>query len=163
MQVSPHSATLATPAEPRSRWETTAYWVWGLIALVIGIRIGLVEPDPRRNNVYLKVFASAGEAFAHSRDLYFRPDGSTTGFRYPPLAAALFVPFAACGARLGSILWRVLSFAALLLGLRACFAADFPFRTSSRQRACTLKCSTVSSCTDLAGSFASENGWVASM
>ena len=108
--------------------------MWALLALGIAIRIGLVEADPRRNNVYLKVFAQAGEAFARGESLYLLPDGLTTGFRYPPLSAAIFTPFALCGPVLGSLLWRAVNFGVLLLGIRACFRAGFPVPLGSAAR-----------------------------
>ncbi len=122
----------------RSRWEVAGLWVWGLLALGIAIRIGLVEADPRRNNVYLKVFAEAGDAFAQGRSLYYLPDGTRTGFRYPPLTAAVFTPFALCGPIVGSLLWRALNFGVLLAGLRACFRAGFPCRLDSAPRGVLL-------------------------
>ena len=55
------------------------------VALALGIAIRLaVEPDLERQNVWLKVFAPAAEAFVGGRDLYTLEGG----FRYPPLAAA---------------------------------------------------------------------------
>ncbi|MEO6598011.1 MAG: glycosyltransferase family 87 protein [Planctomycetota bacterium] len=113
-------------------------WLWVVLTLVVTVRLGLVEQDPRRNNVYLKVFAAAGGAFRHGEDLYVASDGSNFGFRYPPLAAVFFVPFAMCGAVLGSILWRIVSLATVLLALRACFRAGFPMVMSSRERGIVL-------------------------
>ncbi|MCA8966540.1 MAG: DUF2029 domain-containing protein [Planctomycetes bacterium] len=120
-------------AAPRSRWETAAIWLCVLAALGMAGRL-LFASDPARNNVYLKVFAPAADAFWARRDLYL--EGS--GFRYPPLVAALLWPFAACGPVLGSILWRALNFVVLLLGLRACNRAGLPAALTSGERALLL-------------------------
>lgn len=116
-----------------SRWETAAIWLCVLTALGIAGRL-VFASDPQRNNVYLKVFAPAAEAFWARRDLYL--EGS--GFRYPPVVAALLWPFAACGPVLGSTLWRALNFAVLLLGLRACNRAGFPSVFTSAERGVLL-------------------------
>jgi len=99
--------------------------------MTIGIaaRFVLVS-DPARANVYLKVFAPAALAFADGQPLY--AEGS--GFRYPPLCAALFLPFAWCGPVLGSIVWRLFNVLVLGLGVRATFHAGFPDPLSSRER-----------------------------
>jgi hypothetical protein len=122
-----------TGSRSRSRWETAAIWLYGLAALGIAARL-LFGKNLEHNNVYLKVFAPAGEAFWARRDLYL--EGS--GFRYPPLVAALLGPFAACGPLLGSLLWRALNFAVLVLGLRALTRAGLPFALNSRERALVL-------------------------
>lgn len=106
---------------------------WAALAAGVALRF-LVVADPARNNVYLKVFAPAPEAFFAGRDLYLK----ASGFRYPPLCAALLWPFAACGPVLGSILWRAVNLAVLLLGVRAVFSAPLPSAFTSPQRAVFL-------------------------
>jgi hypothetical protein len=133
----------------RSGVETAAYVLWAITATGIAVRLSLVEHDPHFHNVYLKVFAAAGDAFWNHGDLYFAADGTKTGFRYPPLAAAWFVPFASCGPVLGSLLWIALNFAALLLGLRTCFRTGFPFVLTSPQRAGVLVISVLIGITSL--------------
>lgn len=119
-----------TGSPTRSRWETAAIWLCGLAALGIAARLSFGK-SLEHNNVYLKVFAPAGEAFWARRDLYL--EGS--GFRYPPLVAALLGPFAACGPLLGSLLWRALNFVVLVLGLQALTRVQMPFVLTSRERA----------------------------
>lgn len=113
----------------RSKWEVAAWWVWGLMMVIVAARIAFAA-DPARNNVYLKVFDPAARGFLAGRDLY----DPTSGFRYPPVAAALFVPFAWCGPVLGSVLWRVFNVGMLLAGVRAARRAGFPAALSSRER-----------------------------
>lgn len=124
-----HSADAAAPSSPRSHWETLALVLLALVFVGVVGRL-LFASDVSRQNVYLKVFVPAAEAFVAGQDLYAEQDT----FRYPPLAAAMLVPFAACGPLLGSILWRTLMWALLLLALRASFRAGFPFPLTSRER-----------------------------
>lgn len=127
MKHEAYDSRAAGPA--RSRWELAGYAVWLLLAVGIAIRF-VVAVNPARNNVYLKVFAPAAEAFAAGGPLY----GLDGGFRYPPLCAALLLPFAKSGAILGSILWRGLNLLVLWLGVRATFRSGFPFALDSRER-----------------------------
>lgn len=105
-----------------------------MLLLVLVLR-PLLAADPTHNNVYLTVFAPAARAFAAQRDLY---SGGSDVFRFPPIAAALLLPFEMCGDRLGSSLWRVLNWAVLLLGIRAAFRSGFPFAHSRGERAVVL-------------------------
>lgn len=103
-----------------------------LVGLLVGVGLRLAfAADPARQNVYLKVFAEAGKAFAEGRPLYAKEGG----FRYPPLAAALVVPFAATGPVVGSILWRVCMWLGCVVGLASAFRRGFPFAPTSRERA----------------------------
>jgi hypothetical protein len=108
---------------------------WLLLLSVLVLR-PLCEGDPTRNNVYLTVFAPAARAFAEQRELY--RGGGSEEFRFPPVAAALLVPFELCGDRLGSSLWRVLNWLVLLLGIRATFRAAFPMAMTRGERAVVL-------------------------
>jgi len=126
----------------RSRWESAAIAAFATLVLGVVVRL-LLENDPRHNNVYLKVFATAAQDFLAGRDLYLAP-GMNGGFRYPPLGAALLVPFAVCGPVLGSILWRLANVAVLVIGVRAVLRAGLPFVLSSRERALVLGVLTVS-------------------
>lgn len=116
------------PSPSRSRWERAGLGLWLLLAIAIAAR--LLFADPRHNNVYLKVFAPAAQAFADGRPLY----GADSGFRYPPLCAALLWPFALVGPVLGSIAWRALNLAVLWAGVRAVLRRRFPFALDSRER-----------------------------
>ncbi|HEX5050141.1 MAG TPA: glycosyltransferase family 87 protein [Planctomycetota bacterium] len=119
--------------QPRPRVEVVAIAAWTLLALGVVVRM-FVERDPERNNVYLKVFAPAARAFLEQRDLY----DVDSGFRYPPLCAALFLPFELCGARLGSVLWRAANFAALLWGAASVLRVGFPVVLGRGERAVFL-------------------------
>lgn len=118
----------AAPA-PRSRWEIAGLVAFGLLLLGVSVRLGFAS-DLRRQNVYLKVFAHAGEAFAAGQPLYELEHG----FRYPPVAAAAFVPFTWFGPLLGSIVWRCTSAAVLFLAALATLRAGFPRPYTSRER-----------------------------
>jgi hypothetical protein len=126
----------------RSRWEWMAMAAFATLVIGVVVRL-LLASDPRHNNVYLKVFAPAAQDFVAGRDLYLAP-GVNGGFRYPPLCAALFVPFAVCGPVLGSILWRLANVLVLVIGVRAMLRAGLPFVLSSRERALMLGVLTVS-------------------
>src|ERR1041384_2073274 len=104
-----------------------------LVLLAVLVLRPLLEGDPGRNNVYLTVFAPAARAFAEQRELY--RGGGSEEFRFPPVAAALLVPFELCGDRLGSSLWRVLNWLVLLLGIRGTFRAAFPMGMTRGGRA----------------------------
>jgi hypothetical protein len=115
----------------RSHWERAARLAWMVLAAGIALRLCFAI---EHNNVYLKVFAPAPDAFFAGRELY----ELSGGFRYPPMCAVQLWPFAACGPLLGSILWRAVNLAVLLHGVRAVFAAPLPAPFSSRQRALFL-------------------------
>ncbi len=117
------------PAQPTTRTETVGRAALLLVLVGIAVRL-LVAADPHKQNVYLKVFAPAAEAFAAGRDLY----ALEGGYRYPPLAAALVVPFAWCGPLLGSILWRLGLWLGCVAGLASAFRCGFPFSPTSRER-----------------------------
>jgi hypothetical protein len=107
---------------------------WAVLLLAIVLR-PLLTDDLAHNNVYLTVFAPAARDFAEQRDLY---RGGADEFRFPPLAAALLVPFELCGDRLGSSLWRLLNWLVLLAGIRSTFRCAFPFALSQGERAIVL-------------------------
>ncbi|MCY2955426.1 MAG: glycosyltransferase family 87 protein [Planctomycetota bacterium] len=132
--VSTKSLSRAVGISPRrSRWEDVAIVAWLVLGLALAVKLTLAS-DLNRQNVYLKVFAPAAEAFWARTDLY----AASSGFRYPPICAALLWPFAACGPLLGSIAWRLLNLIVLFSGLRACARAGLPARLSSHERAVVL-------------------------
>lgn len=120
--------------QPRSQiWERIALGAW--LALALGITLRLVfAADLARQNVYLKVFAPAAEAFQARMPLY--AEGS--GFRYPPACAWMLGAFEAMGPLLGSIVWRLVNMAVLLAGLRACIRVGLPAHLRSGERAFVL-------------------------
>ncbi|MEZ6036670.1 MAG: glycosyltransferase 87 family protein [Planctomycetota bacterium] len=115
----------------RPRLERAAFVVWALLVLGVLGRVAF-DPNPEHNNVYLKVFAKAAHAFESQTDAYGAAEG---GYRYPPACTVLLVPFELCGPRLGSVLWRLLNIAALLLGVFAVLRAGFPMALSRAERA----------------------------
>lgn len=114
---------------PHHRLETVGRIAFALLGIGIALRLSFAG-DLARQNVYLKVFAPAASAFASGGDLYTLEGG----FRYPPLAAAMLLPFTWCGDRLGSILWRLLNWWVLWCGVRAMFASQWPRPLASRDR-----------------------------
>lgn len=119
------------PGDRRPALERVAIVVWCLLVLGIVGRLAF-GPDPAHNNVYLKVFAEAARAFREQRDAYADSEG---GYRYPPACSALLVPFELCGPRLGSILWRIVNFAAVFAGVAAALRAGFPLALRRAERA----------------------------
>lgn len=119
----------AAAREPRHRLETVGRIAFALLGIGIALRL-LFATDLARQNVYLKVFARAAEAFAGGGDLYTLEGG----FRYPPLAAVLLLPFTWCGDRWGSILWRAANWLVLWLGVRAALAQQWPRPLASSER-----------------------------
>lgn len=121
----------STERGSRSPWEAAGILVFAAMAIGIAIRLALaLETDPGRQNVWLKVFAPAAEAFVAGADLY-DPD---SGFRYPPIVAAAMVPFTWLGPLGSSIVWRWVMLGLLAAGVRACMRAGFPFAMTSRER-----------------------------
>ena len=123
----------STPPPNRSRWETAG--VVAFVVMAVGIAGRLVVERLRhghvqRQNVWDGVFAPAAEAFVAGADMYTE----TSGFRYPPLAAALMVPFTWLGPLVGSIVWRWVLLLGLGLAVRNCLRAGFPFVMTSRER-----------------------------
>ena len=104
-------------------------------ALALGITLRLVfAADLARQNVFLKVFVPAAEAFQARLPLY--AEGS--GFRYPPACAWMLGAFEAMGPLLGSIAWRLCNMAVLLAGVRACLRVGLPAQLRSGERAFLL-------------------------
>lgn len=121
--------TAAAPVPHRSRWETAGLALFALLFVGVAVRL-LHEDDPKRQNVYLKVFVPAADAFLRGAPLYTE----TSGFRYPPIAAAAFVPFAWLGPLLGSIVWRAGQGLLLFVAVRTAFRRGFPVALDSRER-----------------------------
>jgi len=121
------------PGPQHTRTELVGRVAFVLLPVAIAVRL-LLADDLQRHNVYLKVFARAATAFAQGGDLYAEADG----FRYPPLAAALLLPFTWCGPLGGTILWRLVNWLVLALGVRAVHRAGFPAAASSRERGVLL-------------------------
>jgi hypothetical protein len=95
-------------------WRTLAIGLWILIAIIAVGRVALYE-SPRHVGIY-PWFAQAGSDWLAGRPLYLN-DPQSHGFRYSPIVAAMFGPLSLLPGPVGSALVRVVSLAALLLGL----------------------------------------------
>lgn len=117
------------PRNPARAWplERIARGVWGTVAVFLLVRI-LVQGD-RRNSVY-PVFAAAARRWLEGGDLY----APGSGFRYPPPAAVLLVPFELAGDLPGSLLWRALNLGAFLGAVWWAMRAGLPAPWSSARR-----------------------------
>jgi alpha-1,2-mannosyltransferase len=99
--------------------ETTSPFLgpWALPSLVFAaVILALFVLAPKGTSIDFAVFRRAGERFLHGDDLY-RGD-EFFFFKYAPIAAAFFVPFALLPHRLGWLLLNLLSGAVLLAVLR---------------------------------------------
>lgn len=120
--------------QPRAQtWERIALGAWILLALGITLRL-VFAADLARQNVYLKVFAPAAEAFQARLPLYTE----SSGFRYPPACAWMLGIFEAMGPLVGSIVWRLCNMAVLFAGVRACVRLGLPTQLRSGERAFLL-------------------------
>lgn len=81
-------------------------WIIAIAAVTIRLTVDRVE----RGNVYL-VFARTGLDWVNGEGLYYDKEYL---FRYPPVSAAAFAPFGLMPDRVGGIVWRLLSVAALV-------------------------------------------------
>lgn len=80
--VSTKSLSRAVGISPRrSRWEDVAIVAWLVLGLALAVKLTLAS-DLNRQNVYLKVFAPAAEAFWARTDLY----AASSGFVIHPFA-----------------------------------------------------------------------------
>lgn len=96
-------ATVHTRITPR--WA-----FWGLLLGLAVLAVALGQ-HPRRGADF-RVYLTAAERFLAGAELYPAADG-TMPFKYAPVAAPLFLPFALLPARLAVALWNLLSVAAL--------------------------------------------------
>lgn len=98
-----------------TRLEQTVAIVWGVILLVICIRVSI---SPRAHSVF-PIFSTAGAHWRHAQELYFPYffDPDLDVFRYSPPAAALFAPWSAFPERVGNVFWRLCNAAIYLVAL----------------------------------------------
>jgi hypothetical protein len=94
----------------RYLWAVRA--AWGLVLLVICVRVGI---SPHRQSVYSVDYVVAGWHWLHGQGLYT----ASRHFVYSPLVGAAFAPFATLPLRLSNIVWRLFCAAALLATARA--------------------------------------------
>src|SRR5947209_7290312 len=100
-----------------SRFATarTALLVWAMA--LIGVAV--VVSRPGKGGKLYPTFVAAGEHLRNGEPVYGPvPDGQDQ-FRYSPLVAAAFAPWAELPDPVGAVLWRGLQALALLIVLRA--------------------------------------------
>jgi hypothetical protein len=112
-------ANLRSWYKARTSWELAALAVWGAILLGVSVRVFLA---PESKTVY-PIFSASGRFWWTGTELYepYRPTNVQDGYRYSPVCAILFTPFAIFPDAIGGILWRLFS-AAALVGALAWFA-----------------------------------------
>jgi hypothetical protein len=93
----------------------TALWTWAILLVVVA----MVVQFPRQSGKLYPTFVAAGEHFGAGEPLYDDPPAGRDIYRYSPLAAAIFAPWAGVPAPVGAVLWRWAQAIALLLALRA--------------------------------------------
>jgi Glycosyltransferase family 87 len=106
--------------------------LWSCALLVMLIRAGL-RPD--KNNCFVDHYRPAGLNWFAGAELY-QTQADTC--RYSPLMHALLVPFSLPGERLGTLLWRVVSYLALFGALLWWLRAACPTALTGSQRAALL-------------------------
>src|ERR1022692_3625747 len=96
----------------RTAWEKTALLVWTAVLLFVCIRSYYWPED---KTVY-PIFSASGRFWWTGTDLYepHRPKDVPDGYRYSPTVTILFTPFAVFPDKVGGVLWRLFSAAALL-------------------------------------------------
>jgi hypothetical protein len=88
-------------------------WIVGVVAVSIAISL------PRKQGKLYPTFAQAGSNFLSGTPLYGDIPEGHDQFRYSPIVAAAFSPWAFLPVTLGGILWRLLQAVALLFAIRA--------------------------------------------
>lgn len=114
--MSASEVATGAPGVPASRAEAAPRWaLWGLLLVLAVVAVALGQ-HPRRGMDF-RVYLTAAERFLAGADLYPLSDGAMP-FKYAPVAAPLFLPFALLPARLAVALWNLGSVAALALVVR---------------------------------------------
>ncbi len=91
-------------------WWRLAAWVWGVVLLIVAIRVFV--QGPREHSVFF-LYVNAAQRWMDGRDLY---TADNFQFRYSPLFAILFNPFTFLPEWMGGILWRLFNAAAFVAG-----------------------------------------------
>jgi hypothetical protein len=112
----------------RPRLESVVAFVW--IVLILGIAIH-AHIFPWAHTVY-EIYGPAARKWWAGRDLYAR---DIDYFRYSPLAAISFTPFAMLADAYGNPLWKVVNCAFFAVGLATWARRGLPTSLDSRQRA----------------------------
>lgn len=108
-------------------WTRLAIGLWVILLGVTCVR-PLFKPT---SSTVFPIYAFAGSDFAAGEPLYARNHPGTDIFRYSPLVAAFFEPFARLPLGVGGALWRMIGAAIFLTGLaawskRACPQVSLP-------------------------------------
>ena len=98
----------------RHPFQALAVGLW--VALLLGVG-GRVAFGPVRSQTVVPVYLGAAKRWACGEDVY-AIEPPLDVFRYPPGAAAAFVPLAQLPERIAGLIWRGIGAAVLLLGLR---------------------------------------------
>lgn len=124
---------LRTWFHSRTGWEKAAAVVWCAILLFVCVRVFL---HPTRRTVY-PLFSASGELWWASGELYepHRPKEALEGYRYAPICAILFTPFAFMPDSIGGVLWRLVSMGALFAAFAWFARAVLPGSLSGRSLA----------------------------
>jgi hypothetical protein len=117
----------------RTTAEQAALCVWGVILLVVSVRV-LVSPASRTT---YPIFSSSARLWWQGEELYFpyRPETVQSGYRYSPAFAILMIPFGLLPDGPGGALWRCGSVLALLAALGWWARAVLPRAVSRDQLA----------------------------
>ncbi len=125
--------TVQPAVAPRARTGPTPVFrtvlaLWLAVGAAAGVRT-LLRPA---SHTVFPVFAAAGGHWWHDQPIYraYRP---LDYFRYPPVAALFFSPFAALGLRAGGVLWTALSLGVYASGLWQFRRAVLPAGWSPRR------------------------------
>jgi len=96
-------------------WSRTAIVLWVVLLGVVCVR-PLFKPT---SSTVFPIYAYAGADFAAGKPLYDRSHPGTDIYRYSPLVAAFFEPFARLPLGVGGSLWRIGGAILFLTGLSA--------------------------------------------
>ncbi len=117
LESAPHSDTppragreLLGSKSTAQRLFRIAVVLWAIGVLVISVRVFL---QPTKHSVY-PTFAQAGRDWLARAELYGKSTVAVDQFRYSPLVAASFVPFAVLSERAGNLLWHWVNVGVLL-------------------------------------------------
>ena len=123
-----------------SRWKSapqvgqTAVIVWAIALIVVAIRVLLA---PITSGSVFPVYSAAANWWVAGEDLYTL-DFTKHCYRYQPVVAVSFVPWAALPLKFAALLWRGLGVALLLFGVRAWMRRIAPRPLSPSQQGIAL-------------------------
>jgi len=100
------------------------FGVWTAFLVVVLVRSYL---EPHQHSVY-PIFANAAREWQQGVDIYHStvPHDYLDRFRYAPIVAVCFAPFAALPDAIGGVLWRLVNAAVFFVGVVAFARSVFP-------------------------------------